>query len=188
MWAAAHAPATRQAWADRGAMMLLSDEAGFYRQPSLARAWGAARVIAVDPVDEHGQQALALGADAAVEPADGPFADIAGGPVDASIDCAGAKASVEFLMEHTRGPVALFGVLREEVAYGWRQWCSHVDIVGYGQHNRDAAERALALVEDGRLDLGAVVTHQLPLSRYAEGVELLRTRQALKVCFLPWED
>jgi threonine dehydrogenase-like Zn-dependent dehydrogenase len=151
----------------------------------LARAWGADSIIAVDPVEERRELALQLGANTAVEPKDGAFAEAAGGPVDASVDCAGAKASVEFLMEHTRGTVALFGVLRDDVAYGWQQWRSKVDILGYGTHNRDAAERALALIEDGHLDLSTVVTHELPLSDYAEGVELLRTRQALKVCFLP---
>ncbi|MDA0334816.1 MAG: zinc-binding dehydrogenase [bacterium] len=151
----------------------------------MARAWGAETVIAVDPVADRRERALALGVDAAVEPKDGAFADAAGGPVDVAVDCAGAKSSVEFLMGHTRGAVALFGVLRDDVAYGWQQWRSGVDILGYGSHNRDAAERALALIEDGRLDLSCVVTHELPLRDYAAGVELLRTQQALKVCFLP---
>ncbi len=151
----------------------------------LARAWGADFVIAVDPVSDRRERALQLGVDVAVEPKDGPFAEAAGGPVDVAVDCAGAKDSVEFLMGHTRGTVALFGVLRDDVAYGWQQWRSKVDILGYGSHNRDAAERALALIEDGRLDLSCVVTHELPLSDYAAGVELLASQQALKVCFLP---
>ena len=151
----------------------------------MARAWGAEAVIAVDPVVGRREQALQLGVDAAVEPKDGAFADAAGGPVDVAVDCAGAKSSVEFLMGHTRGAVALFGVLRDDVAYGWQQWRSGVDILGYGSHNRNAAERALALIEDGRLDLSCIVSHELPLSDYAAGVELLRTQQALKVCFLP---
>lgn len=151
----------------------------------LARAWGAHQVVAVDPVQERRELALQVGADHAVAPADGAFADAVGGPVDAAVDCAGAKASVEFLMGHTRGAVALFGVLREDVAYGWNQWRSHVDILGYGSHNRDAGERALSLIEDGRLDLSCCVTHELPLSDYPAGVDLLRKREALKVCYLP---
>ncbi|HJP33728.1 MAG: zinc-binding dehydrogenase [Candidatus Latescibacteria bacterium] len=151
----------------------------------MARAWGAESVLAVDPLQDRRERALQLGVDAAVEPKDGAFAEAAGGPVDVAVDCAGAKASVEFLMGHTLGAVALFGVLRDAVAYGWQQWRSKVDILGYGSHNRDAAERALALVEDGRLDLSCLVTHELPLSDYVEGVELLRSQQALKVCFLP---
>lgn len=151
----------------------------------MARAWGAAEVVAVDPLADRRERALQLGVDAAVEPRDGAFADAIGGPVDVAVDCAGAKSSVEFLMGHTRGAVALFGVLRDDVAYGWQQWRSKVDILGYGAHNINAAERALALIEDGRLDLSCIVTHELPLSDYAAGVELLRTQQALKVCYLP---
>ena len=153
----------------------------------LARAWGATRVVAVDPVAERRELALRVGADAAVEPTDASFVASDGGPVDISVDCAGAAASVEFLMDHSKEAVALFGVLRDDFAYGWRHWCGHLDIVGYGRHNREAGERALALIEDGRLDLQPIVTHTLPLSSYAEGVELLRSKQAVKVCFLPWE-
>jgi hypothetical protein len=32
-----------------------------------------------------------------------------------------------------------------------------------------------------------LITHQLPLRRYVEGVELLRRKEAIKVAFLPWE-
>ena len=151
----------------------------------MARAWGAQSVVAVDPLADRRERALQLGVDIAVEPKDGAFADAVGGPVDVAVDCAGAKSSVEFLMGHTRGAVALFGVLRDDVAYGWQQWRSKVDILGYGAHNIRAAERALALIEDGRLDLSCIVTHELPLSDYSAGVELLRTQQALKVCYLP---
>ena len=154
----------------------------------LARAWGAGRVVAVDPVAERRQLALDVGADAAVEPTEADFVSSEEGPVDISVDCAGAAASVEFLMDHTKDAVALFGVLRDDAAYGWRHWCGHLDIIGYGRHNIEAAQRALALIEDGRLDLRPIVTHTLPLSRYAEGVELLRSREALKVCYLPWEE
>jgi threonine dehydrogenase-like Zn-dependent dehydrogenase len=65
-------------------------------------------------------------------------------------------------------------------------WGPGVTLVGYGDHNRIAAETALAEVRAGRLDLAALVTHTLPLSRYVEGVTLLRERQAIKVLFDPW--
>ena len=58
-----------------------------------------------------------------------------------------------------------------------------------GQPGHEAAgERALELVCEGRLDLRPLTTHRLPLSRYAEGVDLLRRREAIKVCFLPQEE
>lgn len=33
-----------------------------------------------------------------------------------------------------------------------------------------------------------LVTHSLPLSRYRKGIELLRSKTAVKVCFLPWDQ
>ena len=59
-------------------------------------------------------------------------------------------------------------------------------LLGYASHNRAAAQRALKLVVEGKLRLEPLITHQLPLSRYAEGVELLRNKEAIKVAFLPW--
>ena len=40
----------------------------------------------------------------------------------------------------------------------------------------------------GALRLQPLVTTSLPLSRYGEGVELLRRKRAVKVCYLPWEQ
>jgi threonine dehydrogenase-like Zn-dependent dehydrogenase len=60
--------------------------------------------------------------------------------------------------------------------------------MGYGTHYRRAAERALQLVVEGQLELAPLVTHTLPFSRYGEGVDLLRAKEAIKVCFLPWEE
>jgi len=79
-------------------------------------------------------------------------------------------------------------VLREPVQFGFRQWAGGLALLGYGSHNRDAAQRALALVIDGKLNLAPLVTHTLPLTRYAEGIELLRNKEAIKVLYLPWAE
>ena len=39
---------------------------------------------------------------------------------------------------------------------------------------------------DGKLALAPLATHTLPLTRYAEGVQLLRRKEALKIRFDPW--
>jgi threonine dehydrogenase-like Zn-dependent dehydrogenase len=77
-------------------------------------------------------------------------------------------------------------VLRDPVEFGFGHWASGVALLGYGSHNRAAAERALQLVVNGQLCLAPLITHQLPLSRYVEGVELLRRKEAIKLAFLPW--
>ena len=91
-------------------------------------------------------------------------------------------------MEHTRRAISTFGVLREPVPFGFRQWAGGLALLGYGSHNRSAAERALALVTGGQLRLAPLVTHTLPLTRYAEGIELLRNKEAIKVLYLPWTE
>ncbi len=46
----------------------------------------------------------------------------------------------------------------------------------------------MGLLERGQLDLSALVTHHLPLERYADGVDLLERQEAIKVCFWPWQE
>lgn len=155
----------------------------------MAQAYGAAQVVAIDPVPARRELALELGADLALAPDDSywmaertdQFA------LDSALDCTGLKGAVEALMARTKAVVALFGVLREDVAFGWSHWRRGLKLLGYEPHNRTAAEQALHLIVQGQLDLTPLATHTLPLTRYTEGVELLRTKQAIKVRFLPWD-
>lgn len=105
--------------------------------------------------------------------------------LDGIVDCVGAKASVEWAMDHAREWVALFGVQREEYVFAPRHYTLH--LLGYPGHSRAAAEYAVGLMEQGKLNLALLVTHQMPLERYAEGIDLLERQEAIKVCFLPWE-
>jgi threonine dehydrogenase-like Zn-dependent dehydrogenase len=153
----------------------------------LARAHGAKEVVGLDPVTERRVLAEKLGADRAQapDPATWP-ASRSEGALDDAIDLTGVPASIEFLMDRTRRAVALFGVLREEVRFGTRHlFGPGLTLMGYGEHNRVAAQTALRFICEGKLQLAPLITHTLPLSRYAEGVELLRAKQAIKVLFLP---
>jgi len=154
----------------------------------LAVAHGATEVIAFDPVTQRRELALALGAHRALAP-DGS-AWPASRQVDAlddAIDLTGVPASIEFLMDRTRRCVTLFGVLRDEVRFSSQHlFGPGLVLSGYGNHNRAAAETALRLIIDGQLNLQPLITHTLPLTRYAEAVELLRNKQAIKILFDPW--
>lgn len=154
----------------------------------MARAYGASQVVAIDPVPARRALALHLGADLAVAPDDPYWSAERDEPyaLDSALDCSGLKVSIEALMARTKEVVAIFGVLREDVAFGWDHWRRGLKLLGYERHNRAAAEQALELIVQGQLDLTPLATHTLPLTRYAEGVELLRSKQAIKVRFLPW--
>ncbi len=155
----------------------------------LARYHGAATVVGIDPVAERRDLARQLGADeVATGEAEAWPADRAGETaVDVAIDCTGLAPVVEFLLQRTRQSVALFGVVRQAIRYdGALMWGPGVNLVGYGDHNRAAAETAQVAVEAGVLDLSALITTTLPLRDYVQGVELLRQKQAIKVLFDPW--
>lgn len=156
----------------------------------LARAYGAAEVVGFDLLPARRETALALGADRALPPEEGAFAAgrQAEGALDAAIDCTGLKTAIEFLMDRTRQVVTIFGVLREKIEYEARHRSGGFALLGYAAHNRGAAERALAQIKAGHLDLKPLVSRTLPLGRYAEGVESLRAQEAIKVLFDPWAE
>jgi threonine dehydrogenase-like Zn-dependent dehydrogenase len=156
----------------------------------MARAYGAREVIGIDPLRDRCDLAQQLGAHSSVPPGDSslPSDRFAKNSFDAALDTTGLTDSIEMLMKGTNGAVAIFGVLRQEVRFGPSQWWGGSALLGYGTHERRQAEQALRLIESGQLKLSPLVTHQLSFSRYAEGIDLLRRKQAVKVLFLPWVD
>jgi threonine dehydrogenase-like Zn-dependent dehydrogenase len=154
----------------------------------LAKAEGASAIFAFDPLTDRRELALRLGADECFDPRSdlGEQFPVRPKParLDTSVDCVGAKSSVEFLMDRTRDTLALFGVQREDYTFAPRHYS--LRLCGYKGHHRESAEYALKLIERGQLDLSPLITHRLPLERYNEGIELLERREAIKICFLPW--
>lgn len=154
----------------------------------LARAHGAREIIAFDPVPERRELALTLGAHRALAP------DAAAWPasrqqnaLDDAIDLTGLPPAIEFLMDRTRRCVTLFGVLREEVRFGSQHlFGPGLILSGYGNHNRAAAETALQFILDGQLDLKPLITRTCSFEQYAEAVDLLRQKKAVKILFDPW--
>ncbi len=154
----------------------------------LARAHGAAEVIGIDPLPERRALAEKLGAHRTLAPDAAAWpASRSTGAFDDAIDLSGVPASIEFLMDRTRRCVALFGVLREDVRFASRHlFGPGLILMGYGDHNRAAAETARRFILDGQLRLAPLISATLPFTRYAEGVEQLRRKAAIKVLFDPW--
>lgn len=155
----------------------------------MARAEGAARVIGFDLSPARREHASTFCVEAAYDPRDVPEHRIpcrnAAAALSGWIDCVGAKTSVEFAMDHAKEFVALFGVQREDYTFAPRHYT--LCLVGYPGHSRAAAEYAVDLIGQGKLDLAPLVTHHLPLERYSEAVDLLERQEAIKVCFHPWK-
>jgi 2-desacetyl-2-hydroxyethyl bacteriochlorophyllide A dehydrogenase len=154
----------------------------------LARAFGAKTVIGLDPLEQRRRLAIELGADEAWDPGTFPWPTGRSHPqaFDSALDTTGFPASIEALMSSTRESVAIFGVLRDQVKFGPEQWWGGFSLLGYGTHTRVAAEEAYAMILAGKLNLAPLISQKLPFSRYAEGVERLRNKEAIKILFDPW--
>lgn len=157
----------------------------------MAKAEGAAEVVGFDLSPSRQKLARALGADSATDPRTVDATAFPRRPakpsIESAVDCVGAKVSVEFLMDHTADVVALFGVQREAYSFEPRHYRG-LRLCGYPGHSYAAAEYAVGLVARGGLQLAPLVTHELPLEHYREGIELLERQQAIKVCFRPWTE
>jgi threonine dehydrogenase-like Zn-dependent dehydrogenase len=150
----------------------------------LARAEGAKEIIAWDLSEARRKYALEKGI---VDVALDPRTDVTSTPpepVEVSLDCVGAKQSVESLMDKTHGILALFGVQREPYTFNIHHY-SRLILCGYPGHSRAAAEYAVQRIAEGVLDLSLLITHTLPFSRYAEGIGLLEKQEAIKILFVP---
>jgi len=157
----------------------------------MASAEGAAEVIGFDISGARRDYAVrSVGVDAALDPRSAQEERLPkrsqSGALQSGIDCVGAKASVEWLMDHVRDTVALFGVQREPYSFEVRHYSPALRLCGYPGHSRVAAEYAVGLIEAGKLDLSPLVTHRLPLERYEEGIGLLERQEAVKVMFTPF--
>jgi threonine dehydrogenase-like Zn-dependent dehydrogenase len=158
----------------------------------MAAAEGAASVVGFDLTEARREYAVARRiVSAAYDPRDPATEERfpvrpARPALEVVVDCVGARSSVHFGMDHAAETVALFGVQREDYVFSPRHYS--LRLCGYPGHSREAAEYAVGLIAAGTLDLAPLVTHHLPLARYAEGVDLLERQEAIKVCFHPWQE
>jgi L-iditol 2-dehydrogenase len=166
----------------------------------LRAALPAVRVVVIDPLDERRALALRLGADAAEPPG-----EAAGQAVAAMSD--GLGADVVFDTVGGAGPLRSALALAREggttvlFAHAMSDSEAKTDAVaGFDLNSFFKSERKLLATYSGslieqreiwrllvtrRLDPTPLVTHRLPLSRFAEAVELARERRALKVLLTP---
>jgi threonine dehydrogenase-like Zn-dependent dehydrogenase len=156
----------------------------------MLRAEGASEVIGFDLSPTRRESAASV-LDAAYDPReiDEKFPSRAKDGVPAIhtiVDCVGAKASVEWAMDHAAHFVALFGVQREAYTFAVHHY-SNLNLLGYPGHSREAAEYAMSLLEAKKLNLTMLSTFHMPLSQYNDGIELLEKQEAVKICFYPWK-
>ncbi|MEX2502114.1 MAG: zinc-binding dehydrogenase, partial [Trueperaceae bacterium] len=150
------------------------------------------RVVVVDRAPVRPAVARTLGADLAIEPEQLPelraFAPLG---FDLIAEATGVPAVLESTVEFARpgGTVWVFGVAPED-AYAriapYQLFRRDLSLVGSFAVNRTMAP-AVALIRSGAVRVEPLVSHVLPIDRFAEGMELAEhDPERMKVQF-GWE-
>ncbi len=152
----------------------------------LLRLVGAAPVIAVDPVPDARERALAFGADVALDPAAADFKDAVarvseGTGVDVAFDFAGVTAVREQAMSvlGRGGRLVLVGLANQPVTIPHDTAFSYLQQRVLGSYGSEPAHVAelVKLAHHGRLDLSRSVSDVLPLADAARAVERVATKE-----------
>ena len=158
----------------------------------VAKASGAAAVIAIDTVAERLRMAEAFGAVAVHLTDDDPRARVKeltdGRGVDLSVDAVGHPDALDLACRLARkaGTVSLTGVYAERAevhlgvvwikALNWRG--GHSNVIGH-------LDRVLALLAAGVIDPSPLVTHHMRLDDAPEAYAIYDRREALKIVLTP---
>lgn len=160
---------------------------------AMAKANGATRVIVSEPHEYRRQKALRCGATRVVNPLEENLAqacleETGGLGVDHSIEAVGQLLPEAIEIIRSGGNVLMFG--HDETAMPPIRLAEIVRkearIYG-GFLGKYYFEKTGRIIESGLLPLSEIVTHTFPLSRYEEGLSLLREGKALKVVIYPEE-
>jgi threonine 3-dehydrogenase len=161
----------------------------------IARAAGAALVIATDVEDYRLDLARRMGADLALDGSAGDTleriqAATGGDGVEVVIEMSGAQAALDLgLQAVTRGGrVSLLGIFSEHPHVDLSDLVIQKGVRLYGIYGRriyDSWERTQALLRSGSLDVSPILTHRFDLADWERGFELIASRHAGKVVLLP---
>jgi L-iditol 2-dehydrogenase len=159
----------------------------------VARAAGAARILAADLLEHRRLAATERGADEVLDPADDGYASglaafTAGLGVDVAFEVAGTDPAIAAAMDAVRpgGRVVLAGIPGTEASafpasVARRKGLTIVMV----RRMKEVYPRAMALVLAGRVDVRGLVTHRFPLTAAREAFEVAVTRPGLKVVVEP---
>ncbi len=158
-----------------------------------ARIAGAARIIAIDPVELKRSVAAGMGATDTVDPtatdAIEAVRSLTGGRgADYAFEVAGVEATLGQAFELTRrgGTLVLVSVQAPTTPIPWSafdMFLQEKKVLGcfYGAAELQTdVPRLIALIETGRLDVGSMVSRRLTLDQVNEGLEAMEKGEVIR--------
>jgi threonine dehydrogenase-like Zn-dependent dehydrogenase len=163
----------------------------------LAQLQGAGRVIVSELNAKKRDAAHRLGAEQVVDPGDDDLEAVIedatqGSGADVVIECVGSQGTAQQAVDLAGegGRVLIFGVAPQEarvVVSPYQVYRNEITITG-SFTNPFSQQRALALLASGRLNVDDLISHRLPLESVTRGIELVESREAMKVLIEPQRE
>lgn len=161
----------------------------------IARAAGAALVVATDTEPYRLELARTMGADLALDAADPATVErireaTGGDGVEVVLEMSGAQAALDqALSVVTRGGrISLLGIFGQPVRVDLSNLVIEQGLRIHGVFGRriyDTWERTQSLLRSGALDVSPILTHRFDLGEWERGFELIASRHAGKVVLVP---
>lgn len=110
--------------------------------------------------------------------------ETAGRGVDIAVECAGAASSIASCIRavKSQGRILQLGIPGKPLAVDIDSVIfKAIQFLGCVGHSLKTWDRAVRILNQGKVDIMPVVTHVLPLSRWKEGFDLCEQKQGIKV-------
>jgi threonine 3-dehydrogenase len=164
----------------------------------VAKAAGAARVLASDVSPYRLELARKMKADLVLDAARGDFVERAleatgGVGLDGVLEMSGNPAAVRDGLAALRsgGRLSLLGLPKEPFELDWNRLVIFKGVTVHGIIGRRMYEtwyQMHNLLSSGRLDVRPSITHVMPMSEWGRAIGLLEAGQAGKVVLVPWGE
>ena len=149
------------------------------------KALGAGPVVVSDISAARRELAHARGADIVFDPREDGVEDRIKAQfprgMDVAFDCAGREATLHTALRLTRrgASIVLTAIFPAEVTIPMAQvQRAERQLIGVQMYQREDFETTLRLLEEKKLDLSGIVTHELPLRQTADAFHLLESADA----------
>ena len=162
----------------------------------VARAAGAAQVIASDVSPYRLELAKKMNADAVIDPSREDFVErvrqlTEGRMLDGVLEMSGNPVAIRAGLDALRmgGRLSMLGLPNEPFDLDWNKLVIFKGVTLHGIIGRRMYQtwyQMDGLLRSGKLDLRPAITHVMPMEKVDEAIGLLRSGKAGKVVLVPW--
>lgn len=155
----------------------------------LALLSGAAQVCLSEPDEKRRQVGLSLGVSCAIDPTSPDDVQELLNTADVVIECVGNLPAVKsaFRFAKKGATIVLFSVPKPDSTFDlplFDVYKKELTIKG-SFVNPDTHARAVALLNSGKLDFSAIITHRFPLDKLEEAIAMQMSSESIKVVVCP---